>query len=423
MTRPTPFSTDAHQPERPLEGVRVVDFTRHMAGPYATVALSDFGADVVKVESAEGDPSRSAGTAFIGDQAAPFLIWNRGKRSIGLDLRSERGVAVARRLAASADVVIENYRPGVADEIGIGYDTLSALNPRLIYCAVSAFGPSGPLASLPGTDPIVQAMSGVMSVTGERDRDPVLTGIPIADFTGAMLAVPGILLALVARDRTGRGPKVDVSMLYGLLSALTTRLGSYWATGEDPPRYGSAHSTLVPFQAFRAADGQVLAGTWGGDSWPRFCRALGRPELADDPRFATSIDRAENREELADELQGIFATKTVAEWEKRFNDERALFAPILSFSQILSHPHVLESGLVQSVEHASLGTIPQLGPPIALSDTPPRISGPAPLFGQHTREVLAEIGLAPGEIDELVEDGVARAWAGDAAAPELDPTT
>ena len=408
MTDVPPSSRQGNGGERPLDGLRVIDFTRHMAGPYATVTLSDFGADVVKVESMPvGDPSRYAGTAFIGDQAAPFLIWNRGKRSIALDLRNERGLELARGLASEADIVIENYRPGVADAIGIGYDDLSVLNPRLIYCAVSAFGPSGPLAKLPGTDPVVQAISGAMSVTGERDGDPVLAGIPIADFTGAMLAVQGILLALVGRERTGRGQKVDVSMLYGLMSALTTRLGSYWATGEDPQRYGSAHSTLVPFQAFRASDGQVLAGTWGGDSWPKFCRALDRPELADDPRFATSLDRAANRDELARLLQKVFVMRTVAEWEQRFNAERALFAPVLSFSQILSHPHIVAAGLVQTVNHSSLGEIPQLGPPIALSATPPRITGPAPLFGEHTREVLAELGLSSDEIDQLVEEGVA----------------
>jgi formyl-CoA transferase/CoA:oxalate CoA-transferase len=402
---------------RPLDGVRVIDFTRHMAGPYATVTLSDFGADVIKVESMPvGDPSRYAGTAFIGDEAMPFLIWNRGKRSVAVDLRSERGLEVARRLVATADVVVENYRPGVADAIGIGYDQLAAINPRLVYCSVSAFGATGPLASLPGTDPVVQAMSGVMSVTGEADGGPVLVGVPIGDFTGAMLAVQGILLALVARERTGRGQKVDVSMLYGLLSALTTRLGSYWASGEDPLRYGNAHSTLVPFQAFPAADGQVLAGTWGGDSWPKFCRALGHPELADDPRFASNLDRAERRAELTALLEGIFVTRTVAEWEERFGAERALFSPVLSFSQVLGHPHVRQAGIVQTALHSTLGEIPQIGPPIALSDTPPRITSAAPLLGEHTLEVLAELGLTADETDALVADGVVGVW--DEAARE-----
>jgi crotonobetainyl-CoA:carnitine CoA-transferase CaiB-like acyl-CoA transferase len=390
-----------------------------MAGPYATVTLSDFGADVVKVESMPaGDPSRHAGTAFIEDEAVPFLIWNRGKRSVAVDLRCERGLELVRRLVATADVVVENYRPGVAEAIGIGYEDLSAINSRLIYCSVSAFGPTGPLSSLPGTDPVVQAMSGVMSVTGEPDGDPVLVGVPIGDFTGAMLAVQGILLALLARERSGRGQKVDVSMLYGLLSALTTRLGSFWASGLNPTRYGNAHSTLVPFQAFPAADGEVLAGTWGGDSWPRFCRALGHPELADDPRFATNLERADRRAELTALLEEIFRTRTVADWTERFGKEKALFSPVLSFSQVLAHPHVVESGIVQTAHHSTLGEIPQIGPPINLSDTPPRLGLAAPLLGEHTRDILGDLGMADEEIALLVADGVIGAWDGGAREPE-----
>lgn len=243
-----------------LHGIRILDFTRHMAGPYATVALSDHGADVIKIESLpHGDHARTGGVYTVGDQSAVFLMWNRGKRSLALDLRRPEGLAAVHRLIAEADVLIENYRPGVTDEIGIGYEAASAINPRLVYVSVSAFGPHGPLAPFPGTDPVIQAWSGVMSVTGEPDGGPLLIGVPVADYTGSMLAVQGVALALFARERTGRGQRVEVPMLSGLLAMLSTRLANYWASGEDPVRMGSANSIYVPYQVFATADGYAMA--------------------------------------------------------------------------------------------------------------------------------------------------------------------
>jgi crotonobetainyl-CoA:carnitine CoA-transferase CaiB-like acyl-CoA transferase len=391
-----------------LEGVKVLDFTRQMAGPYATLFLSDYGADVIKVESLpDGDGSRHTGTTFIDGESGLFLMWNRGKRSIALDLRSEVGKEVVRRLAADCDILMENYRPGVADKIGIGYDELSKINPRLIHVSVSAFG-AGPLDPYPGTDPVVQAMSGVMSVTGEPEGGPVLVGVPVADFTGAMVGAQAAMLGLLARERTGRGQKIDTSMLYGLLSALTTRLASYWHTGENPMRYGSAHSVVAPYQAFRTKDGYAVAGVWGaGEGWPRFCKAIGRAELAKDPRFETNQDRVHRRDELTALLDAIFVTRTTAEWEKSFNENHALFGPVYTFSEILNHPHVESAGLVQSVEHAKIGQIPQLGPVIFLRDTPGRIAGPPPLLGEHTRMILEEAGYSEAEIKNFIEAGVA----------------
>jgi crotonobetainyl-CoA:carnitine CoA-transferase CaiB-like acyl-CoA transferase len=397
---------------RPLEGLRVLDFTRHMSGPYATLMLSDYGADVIKVESPNGDPSRVTGIHFEEDESALFLIWNRGKRSIALDLRTPEAKEAIRRLVPRADVVVENYRPGQADKIGIGYEQLSALNERLIYCSISAFGQDGPLASLPGTDPVIQAASGVMSVTGEPDRGPSLVGVPIADFTGALLCVQGVLLALAARERTGRGQKVDVSMLYGLLSSLTTRLASFWATGEDPQRFGSAHSIVTPYEAFRTADGHAVAGVWGGnDGWRPFCEALGRPDLADDERYADNQRRVACRDELKPMLDAEFAGRTTAEWAERFHAGGVLFHPVNAFSDVLSHPQVTGSGLLQTVEHPTLGEIPQLGPVVELGETPGRIAGPPPTLGQHTAEILAEAGYREDEIAELVTCGVARTGA------------
>lgn len=390
-----------------LQGIRVVDFTRHMSGPYATALLGDFGADIVKVESMpHGDPARTMGTAFIDGQSGLFLIWNRSKRSIAIDLRRTESTEVLRRLVDASDVLAENFRPGVAEAMGLGYDTMISLNQRLIYLSISAFGQTGPYSQSPGTDPVVQAMSGVMSVTGEPDRDAVLVGIPIADFTAAMVAVQGVLLALFARERTGRGQRVDVPMLAALVFGLTTRLAGYWWGGKEPMREGSAHSAVAPYQRYRARDGDVVAGAWTADTWPRFCTAIGKPELADDPRFCSNLERIRNRNELNAILCPAFAGLAVAELEQRFHEANALFGPVLTIPQVLKHEQVQAMGLVDSIEHSTLGTIPQIKPPIFMTDTPARIRRPPPAYGEHTAEILHELGFAPAQIESLAETKV-----------------
>jgi crotonobetainyl-CoA:carnitine CoA-transferase CaiB-like acyl-CoA transferase len=392
-----------------LGGLKVLDFTRHMAGPMATVALSDFGADVIKIEALPaGDGSRTTGTVFYQGESGLFLVWNRGKRSVAMDLRAPEAREIIDRLVLQADILIENFRPGVADAMGIGYERLSAVNPRLVHVSVSAFG-EGPLGALPGTDPVVQAMSGVMSVTGEVGGEPLLVGVPIADFTGALMAVQGTLLALLARERTGRGQKVDVSMLHGLISALTTRLASYWGTGADPRANGSAHSVVAPYQAFRTSDGFIMAGVWD-NGWERFCTAVTRPDLAQDPRFADNVSRVANLAQLNTLLAPIFRSKTTSEWVAMLRSLDVLNAPVNTFSEILGSEHVMSGDILGTVQHPLLGEVPQVMPATRLSETPGRLELPPPMLGQHTREVLSEAGLSEARIDELVQRNVVRQW-------------
>lgn len=407
-----------------LDGVRVVDFTRQMSGPYATLMLGDFGADVVKVEqSPHGDPARRIGSTFVGGESTMFLTWNRNKRSICLDLHQRAGLEVALALVDGADVVMENFRPGVAEAIGIGADEVLRRNPRAVYCSINAFGSTGPFAGRPGTDPVVQAMSGVMSVTGDPEGAPLLVGIPIADFTAAMAAVQAVLLGLLGRERTGRGQRVEVPMLHALVFGLTTRVGAFFATGQDPGRFGSQHSQVVPYQAFRTKDGYVVAGTWGDDGWRRFCEAVEVPELADDSRFATNVGRVAGRDELAGLLQRRFEDRTTAEWDERLAAMGVLAAPVLTFSELFGHPQAEALGLVAEIDHPTAGRQRQVAAAIRMDAAPASLRRPAPLLGEHTRAVLAELGMGP-DVERLIAMGavqVGEATPGDAAACDVPP--
>jgi formyl-CoA transferase/CoA:oxalate CoA-transferase len=390
----------------PLDGLVVIDTTRQMSGPYASMVLGDFGADVIKVESAPlGDPMRSTGNTFAGGDSTMFLTWNRNKRSVCIDLRSSEGLAVLMKLIDQADIVMENYRPGVADEIGFGADEVLRRNPRAIYCSVNAFGSEGPWSQRPGVDYIVQAMSGVMSVNGERDGGPLLVGIPIVDFSSANVAVQGILLALLARERTGRGQRIEISMLHTMAAGLATRLGPYFATGENPTRWGSQHSQVVPNQVFQTKDGYVAAGTWGDQGWRKFCDALDWPELADDERYKTNVQRVEHRDEVTALMQERFLNRTTEEWEARFSTRGVLFTPVNTFSELFGHEQARVAGLVAEIDHPAAGPLKQVTPPIQMFDTPASIRRPPPILGQHTREVLLEQGWTLQEVQRLLAEG------------------
>ncbi|HEV7649782.1 MAG TPA: CoA transferase [Actinophytocola sp.] len=386
-----------------LDGIKVLDFTRDMVGPYATMVLGDFGADVIKVESApRGDPHRTGGTHFLGGESVMFLNWNREKRSLCLDLRAPETRALLHRLIADVDVLVENFRPQVPERMGIDWPTASAVNPRLVHVSITGFGSDGPWSHRPGTDVTLQAMSGVMSVNAEPDRLPLLIGVPFASFTTAQVAVQSVLFGLLQRQATGVGQRFEVPMLGVMIASLGTRLGPYFATGENPVPTGSRHHQVAPMQVFRTADGLGFVGV-SHDKFERFCNAIGRPELLEDPRFATNPDRVEHAEELAAVLAPVFLERTTQQWVRLFEDAAVAFSPVNTFSEILESDHVRESGFLTTVEHPKAGTIRQVAPLVRIPGEQAAIRRPPPLLGEHNEEVLREFGFSATEIGALAD--------------------
>jgi crotonobetainyl-CoA:carnitine CoA-transferase CaiB-like acyl-CoA transferase len=388
--------------QAPLEGYRVLELAHLVAGPVCGMYLADMGADVVKVESPDGgDASRTAYRAPRGADSPIFITVNRNKRSVAIDLSRPEGHAVFLRLASRADVVIEAYRGGVAERLGIDYGRLASVNPRLVYCSLSAFGPEGPWREKPGLDMLVQAMGGLMAVTGEPGGGPVLCGTPIVDTMGALMAGQGIVTALLHRERTGEGQRVDVSLLNGMLLAHAARLPLFWASGEEPGRHGSAHAHLAPFQAFQARDGWIYVAVWVDRLWPPFCAAIGREPLATDPCFASRDDRLRHRQALTAILEPLFRERTVEEWMARLETRDVLCAPVNSYKDLEHDPQIRASGMIVEQEHPVAGRVRTLGPPILFEKTPGRIRTPAPALGEHTDAVLQEAGLGPGDLARL----------------------
>ena len=393
----------------PLAGYRVLELAHLVAGPVCGMLLADLGADVVKVEAPEGgDIARTVYDPLLGGDSAVFHTVNRNKRSVALDLRRPEGRAAFTRLVAGADVVVEAYRGGVAERLGIDYAALAAVNPRLVYCSLSAFGPEGPWRDKPGLDMLVQALSGLMAVTGEPGGGPVLCGAPVLDTLGAFQAATGVLTALLHRERTGEGQRVNVSLLAGALLAHAARLSVFLVTGEEPGRQGSAHPYLVPFQAFAAQDGWIYVAAWVDRLWEPFCAALERPALAADPRFATRADRLRHREALVAEVAPVFRARTVQEWMAQLEKHDVLCAPVNRYRDLADDPVVRASGMLVSQEHPRAGRLTTFATPIRLSRTPGGIRAPAPALGEHTDAVLREAGLAPEEIARLRAAGTAR---------------
>lgn len=395
----------------PLAGVRVLDLTRILSGPFCTMMLADHGADVVKIERpGTGDDTRAWGPPFAAGESAYFLSVNRNKRSATLDLGTDAGLESVRALAQAADVVVENFRPGTMDRLGLGYETLSRGHPELIYCSISGFGQDGPYRGRPGFDAVAQAMSGMMSLTGEPDGPPLKHGVPIADLSTAMWAAFAIVAALFERSRSGRGQYLDASLLSSQVSWLTYALTGYGVTGEAPGRYGNGHATIVPYQVFRCADGHIMVSAGNDKLFRALVHALGVEALAEDPRFATNPMRVVHRQELVPLLAERFARRPRDHWLDRLDAAGVPVSSILTVPEVVEDPHVRARGLVQTLDHPSVGAIATAAPAVVFSRTPPSRHRPPPRLGEHTAAVLAAVGWpAPSAPDrEEGSDGTAR---------------
>ena len=391
----------------PLHGVRVVEVGNFMAVPFCGMQLADLGAEVVKVENPSGgDLTRAAGP-FLGGESSNFIRLNRNKRSLALDLKAPEGKALFRRLAASADVVIENLRPGTMDGLGLGYGVLSAESPRLIYLAATGFGNDGPYADLAGLDIIAQAMSGLMSITGEQGAPPVKVGVPIADLTCALYATIAVLAALRARDRDGHGQFIDVSLLESAVSLAVWEAGRYFATGEIPKPSGSAHQAIAPYQAVRSADGWFTFGANTQAHWLRCCAVFGLDELTHDERFSANERRLENRDALIAAIEAVTTREPSAYWTERLGAAGLPCGPIHTFDRVFNDPHLNARNFFVDAPHPTLGAVRQVGSPMRFSATPARIERAGPLLGGDSAEVLRGIGVSDEELDGLLRDGVA----------------
>lgn len=392
----------------PLAGVRVIDLTHVMAGPVCALMLADMGADVVKVEKTDGgEPARGDTAPYnIGGVAVAFMMVNRNKRGLAVDLKHPRGRAVLDRLLAKADVLLENYRPGTLARLGFDFDQVHARHPHIVYGSITGFGRSGPYRDRAGFDLIAQGMSGIMSVTGEGpDRPPVKCGAPMTDITAGILLAMGVLAGLHARDRTGRGQLVDTSLLEAGIVHTYWHSAIAFATGVSPGPLGTGHPLGAPYQAFPTKDGRITLGTASEANWLRFCEALDAPELGHDPRFQGVGRRLADLPALVAALDAIFVTRTTAEWLERLEAAGVPAGPILSIGAMHADPQVRARGMVVAVDHPEAGRVETLGPPVKFSDTPAGVDRAAPLLGQHTREVLEDYGFAPAEIDELAAAG------------------
>jgi crotonobetainyl-CoA:carnitine CoA-transferase CaiB-like acyl-CoA transferase len=391
-----------------LDGIKVVDLTRALSGPFCTMMLGDFGAEVIKVEPPGGDETRLWGPPFVGGESAYFLSINRNKKSIVLDLRKNEGVEIVKRLARDSDILVENYRPGTAKRLGVDYDSLKKVNSKLIYCSISGFGQTGPDKDKPGYDIITFAASGMMSITGEEGRPPVKAGVPVSDIGAGMYAAYAIVSALFRRSRDQSGEYIDASMLEGQISWLTHQAAAYFATGENPNRLGSSHASIVPYQAFKARDDYFVLAVGNDELWAKFCTTLSRPELKEDPRFASNPARVKNKRELESLLESIFANDTAEGWVRKISSAGVPCCQINKLNQVFSDPQVLSRRMVTEVEHQKAGKIKQLGIPYRFANYDFEISRPPPLMGEHSEEILASLDYSKEKVAELKRQGIIR---------------
>jgi len=391
----------------PLQGLKVIEIGVAMAGPYCGMMLADYGAEVIKVERVgEGDESRKWAPFFGGKVSHYFAAVNRNKKSLAVDIKRENGAEVVRRLAAGADILIDNFRPGALDHAGLGFDSLGRLNPRLIYCSISGYGPAGPLKDERANDVAMQAYAGAMSITGEAGRGPVKMGISVADIGAGMFAVNGILMALHMRNATGRGQRVDTSLLEGQIAMLSYHFTSYFASGKAPERKGSSAQGLVPYQAFESSDGWMVVAVFTDRMWSDLCKVIGLPEWGNDPRFNSPRQRMLNRSEIINALTEIFAKDTVASWQKRLGPVGVPCTPVLSIDQVVREDQVKAREMIVEIAHAETGSMSMAGVPIKFSGAAGGVRTAPPLLGQHSREILENLGYAQQEVQRLIDEGV-----------------
>jgi formyl-CoA transferase/CoA:oxalate CoA-transferase len=391
-----------------LEDIRVVDLTQALAGPYCTMMLGDLGADVIKIEQpGRGDQSRGWGPPFVEGESAYFLSINRNKRSLTLDIKSKEGQAALHKLIASTDVFVCNIPKLTSRQrAGVDAETLQALNPALIYCLISGYGSDGPYGERPGYDVIAQGEAGLMSVTGEPEGDPMRYPVPIADITIGMYSTIGILAALLTREKTGKGQKLDMTLLEGQSAWLTMLASSLMNGGQPPQRLGNIHPTITPYQVFKAQDKYFILAVGSEKLWRNFCDMLDLTHLKDDPRFATNPDRIRHRDELTAILDKIFVTQSADYWLERFRQVDIPSGPINTIAETLAHPQHRARNFIIELEHPVAGRVKSLGNPVCLSDTPPSYRLAPPALGQHTNEILAELGYEEATIVSLREQGI-----------------
>src|SRR5215468_1997073 len=389
--------------QMPLEGVKILDLSHALAGPFCSTMLADFGAEVIKVEPVEaGDIARAWGPPLPGGETSYFVSLHRNKKGIEVDLKHARGKELFFRLVERCDVVLENYRVGALARLGLGYEAASARNPGIIYCSVSGFGQDGPYRDRAALDLILQAESGMISVTGEPGSHGVRCGVSIADLTAGMYAAYGIMLALRVREKTGRGQAIDVSMLEGQLSLLGSMIGAYFADGEAPAPMGTAYKALLPYQTFRTKTRDLALAVGSEKLWKVFCPVIGRPDMTDDPRYRTNADRAKHRDTLIPILQEVFLTKGYEEWEPVLLKAGIPMGAINNIAQVVEHPQVAARGSLVEMDHPRAGKVRMVGAPVRLSETPGSVRTPAPTLGEHTDLVLRDLlGLDAIEIEHL----------------------
>lgn len=391
----------------PLTGLRVLEVTQIMSGPTCGLLLADMGADVIKIEKIPGgDDARGYRDPQVGGVSAPFMMMNRNKRGLALNLKSPKGRALLLKMVKNADVLVENFRGGTMDKLGLGYEALKAENPGLIYCAITGYGRTGPYADKGGFDLIAQGFAGLMSVTGEAGRPPAKSGNAVSDMNAGILAALGILAAYIHKLKTGEGQVVDTSLSDAALQQTYWHAAVWFATQRSPEPTGSAHILTAPYQAFEASDGWINIGGANQNNWERICDVLGHPEWRSDARFATNSERMANLDVLVDLMNTVVRTQTREQWQAAFDAAGVPAGPVHTIGEALGHPQTVARGMVVEVAHPQAGATRAIGCPIHFSASPDRSSTPAPLLGQHTREVLREFDLPEAEIDALVAEGV-----------------